>query len=171
MGYIGSRFVATKRAPRRTAVAAMLKPQVRQVKSTPTTRASGAAARPRSVGATTRMPTSRSSRDSPGPPSTIARRGGGSRFGEQHRCRARGGDDALLALRAERHAHPLEPREVLVAVRPRVVGDVDDPVAGRRATLKDLGHAGHGIAAAVHDTVQIDEKKHRAMVFGVSVDS
>ena len=61
-------------------------------------------------------------------------------------------------------AHAQQPLEVLRAVPARVVGDIDDDVAGGLAPGEQLGHAGHGLRATVDDAIQIDEKEHAPMV-------
>ncbi len=68
------------------------------------------------------------------------------------------------ALRAGRSAHAQEPFVVFRAVPARVIGDIDDDVAGGLAPGEQLRHAGHRLRAAVDDTIQVDEKEHASMV-------
>ena len=67
-------------------------------------------------------------------------------------------------------AHRGEAGLVVGPVVHRVVGDVHDVVATDGAIGKDRRDAGHGIAAAVDDTVEIDqqEETHRPIVAGRS---
>ena len=67
-------------------------------------------------------------------------------------------------VRVRRRSHAQQPLEVLRAVPARVVGDIDDDVAGRLAPGEELGHARHRLRATVDDTIQIDEKEHAPMV-------
>ncbi len=68
------------------------------------------------------------------------------------------------ALRAGRRPHAQQPLAVLRAVPARVVGDIDDDVAGGFTPAEQLRHAGHRLGAAIDDTIQVDEKEHAAMV-------
>jgi hypothetical protein len=51
---------------------------------------------------------------------------------------------------------------------PAVVRDVDHRVAGRHATREQLRHTGDRHGAAIHNTVQINEKQHGRMVDAAS---
>ena len=86
------------------------------------------------------------------------------RLGQQHGRRPRGSDDALFGRRQQRHADLLQAGAILVSVRTRVVGHVNDPVAGLGAPVEQRGHARHGIAAAIDDTIEIYKQKHGTMV-------
>ena len=63
-----------------------------------------------------------------------------------------------------RSPHAQQSLEVLRAVPARVVGDIDDDVAGCLAPGEKLGHAGHRLRATIDDAIQIDEKEHAPMV-------
>ena len=89
MGNTGSRLVAAKKAPVRTASAATERRSCVSSKSTPTATASGPCARPSSEQGTVARPASAISLVRPGPPKTIVRRGAGERGPAPGRCRAR----------------------------------------------------------------------------------
>ena len=62
-------------------------------------------------------------------------------------------------IRRDRRPELGQPGDVVGAVVHRVVRDVDDVVARRRAPREDGGDARDGIVAAVHDAVEVDEEE------------
>ena len=66
--------------------------------------------------------------------------------------------------RVGRRAHPAQAIQVLGTVPARVVGRVDDLVAGRDARAEQLGHARDRLRAAVDDAIEIDDEQHARMV-------
>ena len=56
-------------------------------------------------------------------------------------------------------AHRRETRHVVGAVVHRVVGHVHDVIAAGGTVGEDRGHAGHGVGAAIHDAVEVDEEE------------
>ena len=63
-------------------------------------------------------------------------------------------------IRRNGRTHTLKARNVVRAVPHRVIGHVHDVVAGGRSGCQDSGDAGHGFGAAIHDTIEVDEKQH-----------
>ena len=75
-------------------------------------------------------------------------------------ARARGHD----AIAPRRRPVALEPRQVVAVVVHRVVGDVDDVVAERRAPGERRADAWDALRRAVDDAIEIDEEEHGAML-------
>ena len=87
--------------------------------------------------------------------------GGRRAVGESEGGSAGGGDDHR---RIGGRAHRAQAFHVVAPVPARVVGGVDDLVAGSPASGQQLGHAGHGDRAAIDDAVEIDDEQHPRMV-------
>ena len=64
------------------------------------------------------------------------------------------------SIRRYRRAHTLQARNVVRAVPHRVIGHVDDVVAGSRTGSQNGRNAGHRLGATVDDTIEVHEKKH-----------
>ena len=78
-------------------------------------------------------------------------------LGEVERRRPWRADDPVGR---HRRAHRGQPGHVVGPVVHRVVGDVDDVVAGGGPLGEERGDAGDGIGAAIDDAVEIDEEEH-----------
>ena len=85
-------------------------------------------------------------------------------LGQGQGRRAGRSDDRLLRVLAQRHPELLEPGAILIAVRTRVVGHVDDAVAGLLPALEHGRDAGDRPRTAIDDSVKVNEQQHAAMV-------
>ena len=110
---------------------------------------------------TTSRPTSRSSRSSPLAPDRQHPPDLWHLLAHVDGARAGGRDDAIAP---RRRAVALEPRQVVAVVVHRVVGDVDDVVAERRASRERGADPGDALGRAIDDAIEIDEEEHGAML-------